>query len=344
MSCEQQDQQEIVPLESLQKFAVELIEKAGAKPEHARALADLIIAADHRGHYSHGMNRLDYYLQDLINGYNAVDKEPEVLKQTPATALVDGNNCLGPVVGKFCIDLAIEKAKSIGIGWVCAKGSNHFGIAGWYSMRAMEQGLIGMAFCNTSPFMIPTRGKTQTLGTNPISVAAKGNNGEEFVLDMATTAVAQGKIEINKRLGKDTMLGLGVDRNGKVKCLHLECQTCGYKGFGLGFMVEIFCGLLSGSRFGQNIRHWARHDAEADLGQCFVAINPEMFALGFESRLSELIHHCKDQTPADGEKEVLVAGDPERSHIELCSKLGGIPYFKKQMDFAVRLYSLTSYY
>ncbi|RUS68584.1 hypothetical protein EGW08_023655 [Elysia chlorotica] len=133
-------------------------------------------------------------MEDLINGFNAVDKEPEILKQTPATALVDGNNCLGPVVGKYCIDLAIEKAKSMGIGWVCAKGSNHFGIAGWYSMRAMEEGLIGMAFCNTSPFMIPTRGKTKTLGTNPISVAAKGNNGEEFVLDMATTAVAQGKV------------------------------------------------------------------------------------------------------------------------------------------------------
>lgn len=350
MSQEELEQRDIVPLEALRKFTMQLTVKAGAKKEHAQALADLLIAADHRGHFSHGMNRLEYYLEDLINGYNAVDKEPEILKQTPATALVDGNNCLGPVVGKFCIDLAIEKAKSIGIGWICAKGSNHFGIAGWYSMRAMEQGLIGMAFCNTSPFMVPTRGKTQTLGTNPISVAAKGNNGEEFVLDMATTAVAQGKIEINKRLGKSTPLGLGVDRNGKATTDTEEIlyhgglnpvggfeETSGYKGFGLGFMVEIFCGILSGSRFGQNIRNWANHDAEADLGQCFVAINPEMFADGFESRLSELIHHCKDQTPANGESEILVAGDPERNHMELCSKLGGIPYFKKQMDFADHL-------
>ncbi|KAK3770939.1 hypothetical protein RRG08_032873 [Elysia crispata] len=350
MSGAEAEKLEIVPLESLRKFAVQLTEKAGAKTEHAQVLADLLIAADHRGHFSHGMNRLEYYIEDLIKGYNAVDKEPEILKQTPATALVDGNNCLGPVVGKFCIDLAIEKAKIMGIGWVCAKGSNHFGIAGWYSMRAMEQGLIGMAFCNTSPFMIPTRGKTQTLGTNPISVAAKGNNSEEFVLDMATTAVAQGKIEINRRLGKSTTLGLAVDRDGK-PCTDTDEildhgglnpiggfeKTSGYKGYGLGFMVELFCGILSGSRFGQNIRHWACHDAEANLGQCFVAINPEMFAPGFEGRLSELIHHCKDQQPAEGEREILVAGDPERNHIELCTQLGGIPYHKKQMDFADHL-------
>ncbi|RUS90530.1 hypothetical protein EGW08_001707 [Elysia chlorotica] len=102
-------------------------------------------------------------------------------------------------------------------------------------------------------------------------------------------------------------------------------------------MVELFCGILSGSNFGQNIRHWTCHAAEADLGQCFAAINPEMFAPGFEGRLSELIHHCKDQQPAEGEREILVAGDPESKHIALCNRLGGIPYYKKQMDFADHL-------
>ncbi|GFO11269.1 delta(1)-pyrroline-2-carboxylate reductase [Plakobranchus ocellatus] len=291
-----------------------------------------------------------YYLTDLHKGFNAKDKEPEILKQTPATALVHGNNCVGPVVGKFCMDLAIEKAKNVGIGWVCVKASNHFGIAGWYSIRAMEQGLIGMAFCNTSPFMIPTRSKTRTLGTNPISVAAKGNNGEEFVLDMATTAVAQGKVEIKNLLGKKVPQGWTVDGHGKPCTDPQEVldhgglhplggpeETSGYKGYGLGFMVELFCGILSGSRFGQNIRTWSCHEAEADLGQCFAAIDPSVFAPGFEGRLSDLIHQCKDQEPVEGETEILVPGDPEKNHIELCTRLGGIPYHSKQIAFADEL-------
>ncbi|XP_059177330.1 uncharacterized oxidoreductase YjmC-like [Physella acuta] len=341
------DKEIIVPLNSLKAFTIRCLEKVGAKAEHAENLAELIVAADHRGHYSHGMNRLEFYMQDLKNGHICVDKEPEVIQQTPATALVDGNNCLGPSVGKYCIDLAIEKAKNIGIGWVCAKRSNHFGIAGWYSMRAMSQGLIGMAFCNTSPMMIPTRAKKYTLGTNPISVAAKGNNGEEFVLDMATTSVALGKVEIKKRLGQNIPIGWALDRNGK-PCTDAEealyhgglCplggleETSGYKGYGLGMMVELFCGILSGSNFGSNLKVWSEHSSEADLGQCYVAIDPKAFAPGFEDRLSSLIHQCKDQEPAEGESEILVPGDPENQHIELCTKLGGIPYHSKQIEFA----------
>ena len=120
----------VVPVENLRKFAVDVIVKAGAKQSHAEALAELIVAADHRGHFSHGLNRLDYYVDDIFKGINALDKEPEIVKQSESTALVNGNNCLGPVVGKMCIDLAVEKAKATGIGWVCANGSNHFALRG----------------------------------------------------------------------------------------------------------------------------------------------------------------------------------------------------------------------
>ncbi|CAL1542127.1 unnamed protein product [Lymnaea stagnalis] len=340
-------EQIIVPLESLRGFAVRCLENVGARPEHAEVMAELIVSADHRGHYSHGINRIELYLIDLKNGHTSLDKEPEIIQQTPATALVDGNNCLGPVVGKYCMDIAIEKAKKVGIGWVCAKKSNHFGIAGWYSLRAMEQGLIGMAFCNTSPNMIHTRSKMRTLGTNPISVAAKGNNNEEFVLDMATTTVAQGKVEIKHRLSQSLPEGWAVDRNGK-SCTDTQEvlyhggltplggfeETSGYKGYGLGFMVELFCGILSGSNFGSNVRDWTEHSSFADLGQCFAAIDPKAFAPGFEDRLSSLIHQCRDQEPAEGESEILVPGDPEKRHMDLCEKLGGIPYHPKQIEFA----------
>ncbi|BFY98450.1 hypothetical protein BsWGS_01490 [Bradybaena similaris] len=341
------EDQVIVPVENLRDFVFRCLTKTGATAAQAEVMAELLVSADERGHYSHGLNRIDYYLTEVSHGYNAVDKEPEIIKQNVATALVNGNNCLGPVVGRFCMDLAIEKAKSVGIGWVSAKGSNHFGIAGWYSIRAMNQGLIGMAFCNTSPNMVPTRSNKKILGTNPISVAAKGNNNEEFVLDMATTSVAQGKIEIKHLLGKDLPVGWGVDRHGKA-CINTEevlyhgglCplggteETSGYKGYGLGLVVELFCGILSGSAFGSNVKDWGHNRKEADLGQCFVAVDPKAFAPGFEDRLSELIHQCKDSEPAEGEHEVLVPGDPENKHILLCSELGGIPYHPKQIAFA----------
>uniref|UniRef100_A0A2C9KQK3 Malate dehydrogenase n=1 Tax=Biomphalaria glabrata TaxID=6526 RepID=A0A2C9KQK3_BIOGL len=340
------DKELIIHPDNLRAFILKCLQSVGTLKQQAEDLTELLVSADQRGHYSHGVNRLDFYLSDITNGLTCVDKEPEVIKETVSTALVEGNNCLGPVVGKYCIDIAIQKAKTTGIGWVSARGSNHFGIAGWYSIRAMQQGLIGMAFCNTSPNMIPTRAKKMTLGTNPISVAAKGNNNEDFVLDMATTAVAQGKVEIKRCLGQSVPVGWGLDRNGKPTTDTEEVlyhgglnplggleETSGYKGYGLAFMVELFCGILSGSTFGTNVRHWAGHSSPADLGQCFVAIDPKAFAPGFETRLSTLIHQCKDQEPAEGNTEILVPGEPEKIHIKLCETLGGIPYHPNQIDY-----------
>ncbi|VDM92185.1 unnamed protein product, partial [Onchocerca ochengi] len=171
---------------------VDCMTKAGTSKSHAQQLADVLIEADIRGHYSHGLNRLAMYVRDVQEDSCMKDGTPMILKEHAASAWVDGNNLLGPVVGNFCMDLAIKKGKEAGVGWVVAKGSNHFGIAGWYSMRAMKQGLLGMAFTNTSPIMYPTRSSTSALGTNPLTFAAKAKN-DAFVLDMATTTAAIGK-------------------------------------------------------------------------------------------------------------------------------------------------------
>jgi len=336
-----------IAMKEMHSFIVRCMQKAGAKVDHGTSLADLLLAADYRGHYSHGLNRLDMYVRDIQTGITVSDKEPEIVKETAATAFVDGNNVLGPVVGKYCIDLAIKKAKESGIGWVTAKGSNHFGIAGWYAIRAMEQGLIGMAFTNTSPLMVPTRGKKPTLGTNPIACAAPANNGDSFVLDMATTAVALGKIELNERKGLEIPLGWGCDSEGKATPDPANAKglmplggaehTSGYKGSGLAQMVEIFCGVLAGADFGPNIRRWKTTEREANLGQCFVAIDPSAFAPGFTDRLSSLNDHMRNMDPSDPDKDVMVAGDPERKHMAECDKLGGIPYHANQIKFAMDL-------
>ncbi|XP_041132712.1 uncharacterized oxidoreductase YjmC-like isoform X2 [Polyodon spathula] len=312
---------------------------AGAKPSHAKSLADVLVEGDCRGHYSHGLNRMDMYVKDIQTGICSKDGEPAIEKESVATALVNGENVLGPVVGNFCMDLAIKKAKDVGIGWVVAKGSNHYGIAGYYAMQALEQDMIGMSYTNTSPLVVPTRARECTLGTNPISVAAPATNGDSFVLDMATSAVALGKVELHHRSGDTIPEGWGCDSHGKPstdpgKVLSGGglvpiggCEaTGGYKGFGLGMMVEVFCGILAGAQYSKHIRTWKVTDSVANLGQCFVAINPENFAPGFKDRMSDLLTLHRDLEPAEPGIPVMVPGDPERKNIKRCKELGGLPY------------------
>lgn len=334
----------VVALEEMHQFVIRCMEAVGTKQEHASALADLLVAADYRGHFSHGLNRLDMYVNDVKTGICRHDKEPEIVKETAATALVDGNNLLGPVVGKFCTDLAIKKAKESGVGWVSARGSNHFGIAGWYAMRAMEHGMMGLAFTNTSPLMVPTRAVQPSLGTNPIACAAPANNGDSFVLDMATTAVALGKIEINERKGLDIPLGWGCDDKGKPTTKPSQAtglmplggteECSGYKGYGLAMLVEIFCGIMAGADFGPNVRRWKNTEKEANLGQCFIVVDTSAFAPGFSDRLSSLSTSLRNLDPSEGQEKVLIPGDPEKVHMEKCNKQGGIEYHPNQIDFA----------
>jgi LDH2 family malate/lactate/ureidoglycolate dehydrogenase len=126
----------------VRSFAQSCLIRAGATEEHAASLAELLVAADTRGHFSHGLNRLDMYVKEIESGICDGQAAPEVVQETPATAFVDGKNGIGPVVGTFCMDLAIKKAKTVGIAWVNCTGSNHYGIAGWYAIRAAENGLI----------------------------------------------------------------------------------------------------------------------------------------------------------------------------------------------------------
>lgn len=162
------------------------------------------------------MNRLEMYINDLQQKSIDGTAKPKLLKESPATAWVDGCNGLGAVVGRYCMDLAIEKAKTAGVGWVCAKRSNHYGIAGWYTIYAEQQGFIGVSMTNTSPLMCPTRSTKAALGTNPISLAAPANGDDSFVLDMATTAVAVGKIEFQRRKGEDIPAGWAQGPDGNV--------------------------------------------------------------------------------------------------------------------------------
>ena len=292
----------VTVLES-KRFIIDCFTASRTSEAHAKEMADLLVEADYRGHFSHGMNRLEMYINDLHRNTCDGMVKPTILNDTPATAWVDGNNGLGAVVGNFCMDLAMEKARKVGVGVVSAKGSNHYGIAGWYTIRAQKNGLIGFSMTNTSPLMTPTRSNTAALGTNPISFAAPANDDDSFVLDMATTAVAVGKIEMKRRTNEPCPLGWAQDSQGRPLTDPHEAfdasrllplggseETSGFKGYGLGAMVDILCGVLAGGNYSTHIRHWLLDGADErpNLGQFFMALNPACFAPGFTDRVSDL--------------------------------------------------------
>ncbi|KAK2577236.1 hypothetical protein KPH14_003382 [Odynerus spinipes] len=340
-SCDTKDM--VVPKEEVVRFIQHCLCKVGTLEEDAHTVAHHLMIADYRGHFSHGMNRMQMYVKDIENKIIDPVVKPEIVTDFKAIALVDGRNGLGQVVGKYCMDLAIKKAKEYGIGMVSARGSNHFGICGYYSLMAMEQGLIGFNCTNTSPLMAPTHSKKAALGTNPMSLGMLAENGDQFLLDMATTTVALGKIELAMRKEESTPEGWALDRDGKpttsakdaydatlLMPLGGEEQHSGYKGYGLATMVEVLCGILAGSKFGPNIRSWKDGNKIADLGHCFLAINPEAFGSGAKERLSTLLHQLR-ALPSSGDQPVLVAGDPERRAMEKVDKEGGISYHPNQI-------------
>nr|CAH0101114.1 unnamed protein product [Daphnia galeata] len=338
-----------VPVAEVKRYATDCMVSLGVKTDHASALADVLVAADYRGHYSHGLNRLEMYVQDISTKICDGNAIPTIEKDKYSTALVNGQNSLGPVVGNFCMNLAIEKAKKFGVGWVTANNSNHYGIAGWYSIMAANQGLMGLSFTSTSPLVAPSRAKKAALGTNPITLAAPALNGDQFVLDMATCTVAVGKIELQRRKGLPIPEGWAIDNDGKITtsadvamkgCLMPlggAEQTSGYKGYGLAALVEIFCGISAGATYGPNIRRWMDTKRKANLGQCFIAIDPECFAPGFETRMSDLMSYLRHMEPADPSKPVIVAGDPERAHMALVDSEGGIRYHVNQISASASL-------
>lgn len=216
----------------------------------------------------------------------------------------------------------------------------------------MDKGFIGMSATNTSPLMSPTRSMEAGLGTNPISFAAPAENGDSFVLDMATTAVAVGKIEIQRRKGAPVPLGWAHDTKGNMTtdadlAFESGCLaplggseiTSGFKGYGLGAMVEVLCGILAGSNFSTKVRKWTHSgaDSEANLGQFFMAIDPKCFAPGFSGRLSEMNDILRNLTPVDPSNPVLIAGDPERNHMKKVDSDGGVRYTENQIKTCANL-------
>eukprot|EP00040_Diaphanoeca_grandis_P030500 m.180316 g.180316 ORF g.180316 m.180316 type:complete len:452 (+) comp32017_c0_seq1:265-1620(+) len=334
----------------LQLLVSECLVKVGATIENADMVASVLVAADERGIPSHGVNRLEIYVAEIEAGLVDPKAQPFIsVNDGATTTTVDGNNALGAVVSTFCTDIAIRKAKKFGTGMVACNNSNHFGIAGYYSMLAAEQGMLGLSFTNTSPFVVPTRampGTGTALGTNAISCAGNAANDDEFVLDMATSSVAVGKVEVYHRKGVAMPTGWGLNKfgedttdpasvlpsaGGALLPLGGTEETSGYKGYALGMLIEILCGVLPNAAVGADVQPWNTQRAmPINYGHCFIVIDPQSFQSKsaytptFQQRLKKYLDQMRALPvlpTAPG--PVLVPGDPERAFAE-SSKQSGI--------------------
>ena len=316
-----------IPIKELTRFITESMASINVLPHHAQALSNVLIEADQRGHYSHGLQRLPMYYKEVQTGtVNIKNQLPEIINESPSSYYLDGKNLIGVVSAEYAMNLAIKKCENgSGISMVSMKNSNHFGIAGHYGLMAVEKNMIGLAFTNTSPQTVPTRGAEKKLGTNPIAFFASKEN---FQLDMATSAVAMGKIEMKKRLNEKVPKGWMVDEKGQVVedpklgngllgLGGLE-ETSGYKGFGLGAMVDILCGVLTGANYLNNVRRWQDNISEpANLGQTFICINPQFFSQDYQQDLQKFSDNLRKTKKIEGSdsKSVILPGDRANSHI-----------------------------
>jgi LDH2 family malate/lactate/ureidoglycolate dehydrogenase len=318
----------LVPSSRLREFAERVFERLGFPPADARVAADVLIEADLRGFDCHGLSRLYPCYLRLRKGLIATTPSIQVEWLTPATGHCDGGNGLGMVVGWHAMQACIARAKDSGAAFLTVSRSNHFGIAGYYSCMPLEFDMIGIAMSNASPRVVPTGGTTGILGTNPISVAVPGQRGggAPFILDMSTSAVSSGKIDVQLRKGKEIPDGWVypsvkpfLDSEGVVPMSVLQYPlgggviTGGHKGYGLALMVDILCGVLSGANSGSRLSASKRPDAEANIGHFFGAWQVQGFrspAKVYED-LRALVEDMKSSPPEPGVEGVLVAGEPE---------------------------------
>lgn len=309
--------------------------------DQAEVCADAIMFATMRGLDSHGIISILPGIANRI-ARGEIDRSApiEVTREGPTTAVLKGNGAAGPVIGARAMRLAIQKAKTFGVGIVSAYNCDHFGAASYYSALAAREGLIGLALCNAGPAVAPFGGKTAVHGTNPISYAIPRAEGP-IILDIATSAAAHGQVFKAQRRGQAIPLGWAVDAEGRpttdaaaaIKGALLPFG--GHKGYGMGILVDVLTGALAGSTVARAVQHAGDPKVR---GQSFYlqAIDVEQFVTRevFAERIEQLAREVHETPPAEGFSEVLLPGDLERRQEELRAR-EGIPLYEEDWQAIV---------
>ena len=345
-----------VPRPSLEQFCRNVFATLGLSEEEALASAQILVAADARGIASHGVARLRRYVNGLKKGSMQAGVQPTILRETPISLVLDAEGGMGMSLSKRTMETVIEKAHVSGAAFASIRNSNHFGIAGYYSEMAAREDMIGITMTNTAALGVPTFGSEAMFGTNPIAIAIPAEGDRMFSLDMSTTVVTRGKIEVYERAGRALPAGWAVDTTGNVTndaALLLEDMLFqrgagilplggagelfgGHKGYGLATLVDIMTALTSGGVFGRSVKD--SQESSARVCHFFGAIRLDLFRDPQELKhdLTQLLHQLNQTQLASDASRVYYAGQKEREHEEACQTLG-VPLTEKVYDQLVSI-------
>ena len=341
-----------VPWSALIDLCVHVLRKMGLSEADACVVADVLLSADLRGIDSHGVARLGFYVEKLRQGVMIPSPAIRTVNETDVTALIDAGGGMGHPVSVRAMEKAIQKALDHGAGFVAVRNSNHYGIAGYYALMALEHDCIGISMTNSYPFVAPTFGRDAMLGTNPMAVAAPAGSERPFVLDMATSAVPFGKIEVYERQEKSLPPGWAIDERGRPTtdagrvAEHLMDRAGGgllplggagemlggHKGYGLALLVDVLCGVLSGALYADRVYPQAPDGTflPSGIGHFFGAWRVDAFRplAGFASAMDDLQRRLKTAPKAEGQRRIYVHGEKEFEEFELRAR-EGIPLNRK---------------
>ena len=293
----------IVQAEPLRRWTADLLERIGTPPEIAADVAEVLVAADLRGIASHGTARLPSYVALVEAGVLEPAARPARVGGRGAIALFDAGNGWGHHAGRVAMDDCIDRATETGVAVSVVRNTNHYGIAGWYAMRALAKRMIGVSLTNASPLIAPTRARVPMIGTNPIAVAVPAGRHGGIVLDMATSTVSRGQVEVAGRRGDTLRADWAIAPDGSpartveealagaLQPLGGDEQGRGYKGYGLALVVDLLSGLLPGASYGPHILGLFSTEGPSELGHFFMAIDPAAVgdAAEFEGRAEEYV-------------------------------------------------------
>jgi LDH2 family malate/lactate/ureidoglycolate dehydrogenase len=323
-----------VPLDKLINFMVDALVAMGIPSEDAHIIADVLITADLWGVRSHGVAHLKMYYERMKKGLQLPVTKWAVVKDTPTTTVIDGGNGMGMVVGYQSMNLAIQKAHQFGLGAVAVRNSSHYGVAGYYPLMAVREGMVGLSVTNAHPSTAPTFGVKPMLGTNPIAIAAPTDEPFPFMYDAATSIVPRGKIEVAARANKPIPEGWVINQDGvsatdsstmiakmnqdKLALLPIGGMgelMGGHKGYGLATMVEIFSASFQNGAF-LSMLHDIDHNGNPQflrIGHFFLAIDIEHFIPldGFKKITGEIMRELRNSTKAPGQPRIYTAGEKE---------------------------------
>ena len=326
----------LVPGDDLKATVAGLFEKLGVEAADAQLGADVLVLADLRGVATHGVSNM---LKSYVAGYQDGSINPcpdwKVVRESPATANIDSDRGLGTIVVPKAMEIAVEKAKSVGVGMVTMFNARHLGMASYHAMLALPHDMIGVCMTSCPPLMAPTFGAEPRLGTNPIAVAAPAQDEPPFVFDAAMSLVASNKVRIARLLGSKIQPGWMTDTEGNPVMEEADIpddytllplgstrELGSHKGYGLAGVVDILAGVLTGFGFGIN-------PGRPNFGHYVAAYNIEAFTDldGFKEMMDQWLRMLKDTKPAPGHERVLVAGQPE-AETEAVRRAKGIPLHK----------------